>query len=408
MAIPSFSLGNGNWASKENAILGFKQNSDGVFGAIEGDVTRASTKTRVNANGLIEEVPIGVASIDYLDDVNGALKCEPQSTNLFTYSEDFSTSWSASRASVSVNQILSPDGTQNADKIIQSTGQTFSGGVFLALTTSISNYTLSVFAKKSEKDYLILGTASNGNLFTWFNLNTGQIETISSGYNAKMENYGNGWYRCSISFSESVGGGRNMFIYSADTDNSQVVTDSGGIYIFGAQLEQLSYPTSYIPTSGATVTRLADAIDGFGTAQTFNSSEGVLFVDAKAFIGAGGGTRRVALFDVSGTKNVRIQFSNGAGDIFAVLQDGATVTLSDLVTDITQYNKIAFKWKLNDFALWVNGIEVDTSLSGATLASNTLEELKLNQASNEFLGEIRQIKVYNTALTDTELQTLTT
>ena len=72
----------------------------------------------------------------------------------------------------------------------------------------------------------------------------------------------------------------------------------------------------------------------------------------------------------------------------------------------TLYNKIAVKWKLNDFALWVNGVEVLTDSSGA--APIGLNRLGFDNASTAiFLGKVKQLQVYDTALTDEQLLQLT-
>ena len=176
----------------------------------------------------------------------GSWLLEPQSTNLVTYSEDFS-QWSNARTIDTANATISPEGTNNATLVEQQSGQTNSGSIYLANLGSLSGtYTQSVYAKKQNKNYIVIYDANAAK--TYFNLENGTIGTIASGNTAKIEDIGNGWYRCSTTYSTS---GSVIAFYVADNNNSSVVTDNGGVYIWGAMLEQQSYATSYIPTNGS-------------------------------------------------------------------------------------------------------------------------------------------------------------
>ena len=104
---------NGNFGVKEGGTLAYND-ENGVFKAIELASSRASTGTYVAESGLIADAEVGVPRIDWTNGV-GELLLEPQSTNLFTYSEDFSdASWTKSGTTVTSNAILSPDGSVNA------------------------------------------------------------------------------------------------------------------------------------------------------------------------------------------------------------------------------------------------------------------------------------------------------
>jgi hypothetical protein len=137
---------------------------------------------------------------------------------------------------------------------------------------------LSVFAKKKEKDFIVLYDTNAAR--TYFDLNNGSVGTTPSGVTANIENYGNGWYRCSVTFTVSSSGAQNTAFYLADNDSAAPIADSGGIYIWGAQLEALSYATSYIPTYGSTVTRATETLRNSGNSTLINSTEGVLYVEA--------------------------------------------------------------------------------------------------------------------------------
>ena len=179
-----------------------------------------------------------------------------QSTNLFTYSEDFSdASWTKSGTTVTSNAILSPDGSVNADLIeISSAGARFvSQSVTL---TSGQNYVLSCFMKNGNTGWNALGAFDGVSdfatgTFDILNGNIGSTSVSSGSVNTELsiQDYGNGWYRCIMKFTATSTGSWSIRVYASvqsATNYSGVVGENA--YIFGAQLEQLSYPTSYIIT----------------------------------------------------------------------------------------------------------------------------------------------------------------
>jgi hypothetical protein len=185
------------------------------------DFDRNSTGTRVNEDYLIEDVPY----------------------NLLSYTEDF-TQWSNARTTDTANQIISPDGLNNGTLLEQQSGQTNAGSIYKAINTS-GTYTLSVFAKKKDKNFIVLYDANA--VRTYFNLNTGQIGTIGGSNTASISSAGNGWYRCSTTFT--VSSGTVIAFYVGDNDNSSTVTDSGGVYIWGAQVVKGDQPKDYLKTT---------------------------------------------------------------------------------------------------------------------------------------------------------------
>jgi hypothetical protein len=227
--------------------------------------------------------------LDYLDSSSPRLLLEPQRTNLVQYSESFNTSssWSLSRTSAFgsgsvVNAVTSPDGYTNAEYIQQATGETDGGGCFQGISyTSGTTYTLSVFAKQGENRYARIGFgigSGGAGIFCGFDLQDGIAGTPDTGVTAKIENYGNGWYRCSITATAQITGARNTFVYQSSNLNTFVTTPLQGIYVYGAQLEaSASYATSYIPTLGAAVTRGADAASKTSASAIIGQTEGTLF-----------------------------------------------------------------------------------------------------------------------------------
>ena len=182
---------------------------------------------------------------------------EPQRTNLLSHSEYIDSYYTFNDASAIDNAITSPEGVQNAVKLVE--GSTNNPHNFQrTLPVADGDYAFSVYAKEGERDFLIINAYGNASYRTWFNLSTGQIGTSATGNNPVMEDVGNGWYRCSISRSLS---GTKIFqiaVSSTDFFNNYQGDGTSGIYIYGAQAEAGTYPTSYIPTYGSSVTRNAD------------------------------------------------------------------------------------------------------------------------------------------------------
>ena len=199
-------------------------------------------------------------------------KClvEPAATNLLLRSAELdNASWNkGDQAAITADDAISPDGTSIADKL----GDNSSGGtgvvqvlqpVTVANTTT---YTLSVYAKADQISWITLRTLgfttpTNGNSF--FDLVNGVSGTVAAGHTASIINVGNGWFRCCISFTTDAVDTSGTIIFRASDGNNGGTVDLDGtssIYIYGAQIEVGSVPSSYIPTAGATVTRALETL----------------------------------------------------------------------------------------------------------------------------------------------------
>ena len=315
---------------------------------------------------------------------------------------------------VSVKEVqgfTSPDGTANAFKLVEGTNN---GGHNIQRVENVSNatiYTSSVFVKYGGREWIRFTDAQSSNRIH-FNTLTGVFGTILGtviDYNSTE--LGNGWYKLSLT-TTSVTTAYALRVSLAETDNDVVYTGDGtsGIYIYGAQLE-LGYATSYIPTSGSTSTRLADVVTGAGDVNTFNSTEGVLFAEMAAL--SNDGTYKGISLSDGLTSNVVRFYTNPTENQLSIRVTVAGVHQFNVVytlTDLTTYNKVALKYKANDFAFWVNGVEVKSYIGGTTFTSNTLNKLALSNGagSDYFFGKTKQLQVFPTALTDSELAVLTT
>ena len=308
----------------------------------------------------------------------GSWLLEPQSTNLITYSEDFSNAyWTKyGTPTIDITSIISPDGTLNGTKVTKGSNATPLRRS--NLTTLGTEYTFSLYAKKGSVDTMTLDIGDETNpQFTltdeWQRFEVTSIPNTSA--------------HVDISFGASVSG------------------DS--FYIWGAQVEQNSYPTSYIPTSGATSTRLKDIATNSGNASLINSEEGVLYADF--YTEANSVDKWISLSDGTNTNRVIVYIS--AANTLRIYVQNSSGGQADFASSITlgQYNKVAFKYKENDFSLFLNGVKVGTDTNGGVpIGLNRLNFSNANGTSNHFYGKNKALAVYKTALTDAQLTLLTT
>jgi hypothetical protein len=367
-------------------------------------------------NISVQEIQTDTPRIDFSDSVKGALLLEPSSTQLIQYSEDFSNSYFLKiRSTISNNQAISPDGTLTADKLIEN--NSLDTHLMWSQDISISvgdNITWSIFVKKGERNWIYLRDTAAGNFTSWFDLENGVVGTKTGTLQNKIEDYGNGWYRCSITYT-STSTTAKVRIYTAVADNQEPYQGDGtsGVYIWGAMVEQKSFSTSYIPNHGVSggVTRLADVCNNSGSAQDFSQS-GVLYADISA-LSDDQTNRRITISDGTNTNRVVMGYNTNSNQIFYFVVVGNSTVASGNYTssDITQFSKVAIKFKANDFALWVDGIERHTDTSGIIFSENTLTSLQFEQGSGNslfFYGKVREVQVFTEALTDEQLQKLTT
>lgn len=389
----------------------------------DGDFTVSSDAdaTRIDENGLIEDTVANQARLsrNFIDGVvqpDPFLLLEPTSTNLLQRSEDYANSyWLKARVGSSTTGFTAPDGSSNATYFEQASGQTTAAVIYKSAFTSVSSgiYTFSIWAKKGDKRYLKFQTRANSATYrTVFDLQDGAITYDSGNENAKIEEYVNGWFRLSVQRTSTTTDDIVVYYYLNDSAGaSDTVTDSGGVYIWGSQVEKTDYLTSYIPTTTAQVTRTVDYASGGGNSDTFNDSEGTLFIDAAA-LGNDGTYRVLNISDGTTSNRVLIQLGNNNNQIRAdLISGGATQTsLSTTSYTFTDFNKIAFKYKGDDTALFVNGTQVGTTQTGKTMPTglDRIDFTNGNLGSTfYFRAKLRQLIYFNTALSDSELQTLT-
>ena len=351
-----------------------------------GDFTfdRSTVATRVNKDGLIETVAIDTPRLDYplIDGVVQdcpSLLLEPARTNSITYSEDFSQySYGGTAPTLTTGQ-LAPDGTYNATKV---------SGV-IGSTSLYKNLESSTTASRSIYARTVSGTGTAR--LTSYNSNANNLFLLTEE-----------WQRFELTGSSSTGGEN---FYAADFRGSQTLSE---FIIWGAQSEEGSYATSYIPTSGSTVTRAAETANGAGTSAEFNDSEGVLYAEMSKLNNSQSGSVIWSVSDGSNSNAVSIYYGNTgvSVDIFNSL---GVKTLTNPMSLSLQgnINKCAIKYKSTDISLWVNGFEGAVNTDAISLTGLNQIVSSYGSGSFPFYGKTKELSVFKEALTDSELESLT-
>jgi hypothetical protein len=184
---------------------------------------------------------------------------------------------------------------------------------------------------------------------------------------------------------------------------------SGNIKVFGVQAEVGSFKTSYIPTSGTVVTRSAETANGAGNASTFNDLEGVLMAEVAYPNQTSSVIEEISINDGSYQNRVALRLNTTTNQIRAIVRVGGSnqFSVERVISNVAIFNKIAIKYKGNDFALWVNGIELGTDSSGTTPPNLNKLAFDDGAGANDFYGNTKQIQYFNTILDSQQLEQLT-
>jgi len=349
------------------------------------------TTTAPVAAGILEDTP----RIDFSGG-DQSLLLEPSRTSLIKYSEYFGVGWIQDNLSIITNDATSPEGLQNATKVYPTSSGNYRNIRLSPSQPSSEQITISIFAKAAELDHLVLIDYDGSGVGIDFNLSTGvATDSATTDFDfVDMVDYGNGWYRC-------IATATNPYFYWILSDNGGLsVTANGtdGLYIYGAQAEQGSYPTSYIPTYGVSQTRLVETIDRLILPESLGT-EFTIFFDTELFQSGNG----LLIFeDVNNAEVYKFYSYSNHYDILN-LQNGQYL----VKTDAAPNGKIALSQSGSTIKIYVNGQE--KTKAGAVGNTTEITKFRINQTpvqSNICL--LNQMIIFPTALSDEACIELTT
>ena len=378
--------------------------------------TRGSTATYVGDDGLIKTAASNEARFDHdpaTGESLGLLVEESRTNSLANQTFSDATYWEQLNVTTTAtNAVNAPDGSTNAYLVTEDTANTSHRIETIPNVATTGNaWCWSIFAKPAGRNFVRLTLAAEPGSFAVFDITNGTVD--STGVTAEIQEYPNGWYRCTLK-EPSAGNNRevNVYLQSDATTFSYTGDGTSGAYVWGAQLEVGTFPTSYIPTSGSTVTRSADVASMTGTnfSSWYNQSEGSLFAkwispDTKNF------TSPAVIKESTAKNGPRIYNHTYGGNQLL----GRVKTSSDNVILLTTSSspntllKTVIAYSASDAASAFNG---NATLSlGITTAIPTMTRLDIGDVyavNDRYTNQhIARLTYYPTRLTDSQLQELT-
>ena len=389
MADPKLKLGNDIWATKQKSLLAYNDEG-GNFKSLPFQVDRISGGSYVGRNGLIQSAASNEPRIDFLNNTKGGLLLEPQRTNYLLRSDFFgSIFWSKISGGTGINPVvtddysISPDGTKNADRVVLNKGASDTVNdysIIRQIVTNVGQGVSSVYMKSNTNDTYQIGIDEIG---------TNEVVSVTPQ-----------WQR--FTYSETSNDRLQISLRGATT------SDYADVSIWGAQMEAGTYASSIIPTSSAAVTRVKDEVFNGGNNVLFNDSEGVLFLDIEVPDNSSE-VKQTSLNNGTTNEAAKILQLNGTTFRFEVVMSSGTNFSQDITVNPYQRNKLALQYKSNDYKVFVNGVKQSVT-QRSTLPSG-LNRFNFNRGfstTDDFKGNVYQLMVFNEAISETELATLTT
>jgi len=350
-----------------------------------------------------------------------SLLLEKQSTNLVLQSENWGTYWVVQNISASVNQTTSPDGTTNADLL--TTTNTGICYTYQYLSGTSGAYSTSVFVKNGNNNFFALNVqnASTQWVSAIFDLSDGSLGEYAQGSGGAfvytshtITSVGDGWYRCVLNYTTTqstyicpmfapLKTGNSFTSSYGEVDNN---ANNKTLYIWGAQLEASSYPTSYIPTTSASATRVADECSKTGISSLIGQTSGVLFADINRTQKSE--NYNVPIFVGSGNNFIQLYFRSTndlVGQVYTSAAQQVAIISSALANG--RY-KIALAYASNDFAMYINGTQIGTDTSGTVPTCSQVIIGNDDSGNFSYNDSINQAILFPTRLTNAELASLTT
>ena len=398
--------------NSQNSVYVFTATADGSLSTSAGDnvyiqdaqlekglvaTNYIATTTAAASAGILGDMP----RLDY----SGGATCpslllEPARTNAVSQSEYLNAVWGKTSVSVTTNAAVSPEGVQNAAKLVEANASSFH---FLSFGTTINAEptTFSFYAKAAERTSVSAFLSQSGNVGAEFDLSAETATATGTGNTASIESVGNGWYRCVVINNGSADLNNSVRIgIQNGALNSYQGDGTSGVYIWGAQLEiNASYPTSYIPTHGSATARGGDDMND-STFTALPNASLTIFFEVGDWAGSEGNNYQLRFIDSSG--NRQIQFRNRPeGWRWLVVNDAGSAAY--LHTANYTYRKMAVRYNGTNYQLFANGSAV-----GSAFAANDAGVLDTFQSFSIGVMGVKQMLCFPTALTDAECIALTT
>ena len=345
------------------------------------------------------------------------LLIEEQRTNLMLYSEDLSTVWNLGTGTVQSNTWTAPTGNLTGD--IFTIGSDSTTPSQSTTITASATYTLSFFVNKPLTTAAFLrlrfGTAA-GSISAFIDASTMSFGVVQAGVVTNyIKQIQNNIYQVSVSFTYGAtdGGSRSLAISGVVANNSSVPDTGKNIAIWGIQYELGVFPTSYIPTISATVTRAADNASMTGTnfSSWYNQSEGTFAVGFDMYyatVTSGAFPRAISCSNGTNSNLIDIQSAQYANENFAINDLG----IQQCSISLTQFSantsgKVAGAYALNSFQAAGNGVLGTADNLGTVPTVNQMQIGNRWDLARPMSGHIQSIKYYPTRLPNADLQRLT-
>ena len=411
-AVPSLDL-----RFADNKSLG-----DAVGGGSLVTFTRASSGTFVGSDGLLKTATTNEPRFDHNPTTGESLGLlvEEARTNLFLQSNQFDTTWTNTSSSETAASGTAPDGTNTAWELkdtldIIATSHIISQSIsFVSGTT----YTVSVWMKAgtlSQGGLTLPSTAFGTVIANRVNLSTGAVLASSAGLTTSVTAFPNDWYRITATATATATANASLQIRPMNGGISYIGTGTGTILIWGAQMEAAAFPTSYIPTTSATVTRAADvaSITGSNFSSWYNQAEGIFFVESNQASLTPSSRLISASDNTTSNRIILTRASALSGNISLTVTNAGTAQVAGVILGSSlaagTSNKVAAGYKAADFAGSINGLTSVTQGTGTIPGSLTQLTSGNGDAlgNNPMTGTIKRLTYWPTRLANTTLQQIT-
>ena len=390
------------------------------------DFSRVGIATRVNKNNLVETVAANIPRLDYTNSTCPSLLLEQQSTNKCKFSEYFqyapiSGFWAAYDSTRTSSFSTAPNGATASTKLTRtSLTSTSRLETVVAMTGGYATETntASIYVKNIDSTHFLfrmeMVSYSGSYVDASFDFATKQL-TLQSSFayileGLKVDELANGWFRLSMTYQNTTYNQDRFQIAPSNSANRNSVTANTSVEIWGGQFELLEAVSGYIATASNPVTRFTEIANNAGDNTVFNSSEGVLFAEMSA-LANDGLVKSIAITDGTVNNIIVIRFNTYGGNnaIDGIyVNSGTLTTTAVLYPNTTNFTKIALSYKQGALKLYVNGTLEQTQNLNVNNAINwnTLQ-FNIGNGTQPFYGKLKDLRVYKTALTDTELVELT-